>query len=319
MSKLSDHAFKCYMKAGKAVGHALKLAKQIARPGTKLLDLATVLEKDIIDNGADGLSFPANISLDEQAAHYSPLIGDELILPDKGLLKIDLGSHVDGYVADAAVTVNLGDDGGVYQDLIDAATDALYDAIANFKVGVNVSDIGRAIQSAITSHDDFRPVSNLGGHQLKQWSLHAGVFVPNVSQSTTNYKIQEGDQFAVEPFATNGYGAVENGDIIAIYRLKGMKKTKRLPQRERLRLRNFKRKFESFPFSPRWVDFIPEKQVNRAIKRYYQRGILEGYHVFVERNKGLVSQAEHTLIVKDGRAIPTTWWEDFNYTDLYKD
>jgi len=306
------------MKAGKAVSHALKLAQKIAKPGTKLLDLANVLEKDILDQGAEGLSFPANISLNEEAAHYSPLIDDELVLPEKGLLKVDLGSHYDGFVADAAVSINLGDNNEHYHNLIKAAKEALYSAIAYFKPGVNVRDIGRVIQGAIEKYDGFTPIANLGGHQLKQWSLHAGVFVPNISQSNSNYVLREGDQFAVEPFATDGYGMVKNGDVVPIYRIKSTKKSKSLPMRERARVKNFKKKFGSFPFSPRWVDFMPKEKVDKTIKRYYQKNILEGYHVFVERQNGMVSQAEHTLIIKDGHAIPTTWWEGFDYKKLYR-
>ena len=76
MPPLDSEITKKYLKAGQAVAHALKLAYKLARPGTNLYDLATILENDIIEQGADGWSFPANISLDVEAAHYSPIIDD---------------------------------------------------------------------------------------------------------------------------------------------------------------------------------------------------------------------------------------------------
>ncbi|MHA1721412.1 MAG: type II methionyl aminopeptidase [Promethearchaeota archaeon] len=317
MPPLDPEIYDKYLKAGQAVAHALKLAYKLARPGTNLYDLATILENDIIEHGGDGWSFPANISLDVEAAHYSPIIDDSKVLPKEGLLKVDLGGHVDGYVSDAAITVNLGNS-EIYDKLIKAVKDALYAAIPLFIPGVPLRDIGVAIEREITKYQGIKPVSNLGGHQLKQWNLHAGAFVPNVANSNEDYVLKEGDQFACEPFATNGYGAVKNGPEMTIFRVRSIKKKKNLPMTEKIRLQNFKKKFNTFPFSPRWIDFIPKNQINGAISKYNRQGILEGYHVFLERGNGIVSQHEHTIIVSKDGGIPTTWWEDFDYRDLWK-
>jgi len=307
-----------YLKAGKAVAHALKLAYQIARPGTNMGDLAKILEDDILAQGAEGLAFPANIGLDEIAAHYSPVIKEEQVLPTKGLLKVDLGAHVDGYVADAAITVNLGKDGGVYQDLIQAAKDALYKAIELAKPGVNIKTIGMAIQAEIEKYKGLTPISNLGGHRISQWDLHGAPFIPNIGSTTDNYILQEGDQIAIEPFTTNGYGAIRNGKEITIFEVKNIRKKKNMPQSERIRLQKFKKKFGPFPFSPRWIDFIPQDRINDIILKYHRQGIIQGYNVFVERAHGLVAQHEHTLLITKEGAIPTTWWEDFDYHSLWK-
>jgi methionyl aminopeptidase len=310
MPPLDDHVIECYKKAGKAVASALRLGQVIARPGTKMLDLATLLEQEITRQGM-GLAFPANLSLDNCAAHYSPTIDDPMVLPKEGLLKIDLGAHCEGYVADAAITVNLGKTGGVYDTLIKAATDALYGAIRAFKPGVNVGQIGAIIQREIEKYKDCRPIANLGGHQLKQYNLHAGTFVPNIARTSDNYIIQEGDQFAIEPFSTNGYGAIKNGPDMTIFRFAGVKKKKNLPLLEKVRIQKFKDAFTTLPFSPRWVDFVPKDQVDAMVAHFLKQDMLEGYHTFIERANGLVAQAEHTVIVTKDGAIPTTWWEDF--------
>ncbi len=318
VNDLTDEVIEKYMKAGKAVAHALKLAYQICRPGTNMGDLANVLESDILAQGADGLSFPANIGLDENAAHYSPVIQDPNILPDHGLVKIDLGSHVDGYIADAAVTINLGNDGGVHETLIKAAKEALYGAIGIAKPGVSVKTIGAMIQTQIEKYKGLSPISNLGGHRVSQWDLHGAPFIPNVGSGQENYVLKEGDQLAFEPFTTNGYGAIKNGKDITIFEVKNIHKKKNLPQKDRFRLKKFKEKFGVFPFSPRWVDFIPEDQVNAVISKYHRQGILQGYNVFVERAQGMVAQHEHTLLITKEGAIPTTWWEEFEYQSLWK-
>ncbi len=84
--------------------------------------------------------------MDECAAHYSPVIDDPKVLPAKGLLKIDCGAQVDGFIADAAVSVNLDKEDELNNTLITAAEDGLYQAIKNFKAGVNVKEIGQIIQ-----------------------------------------------------------------------------------------------------------------------------------------------------------------------------
>lgn len=305
------------MKAGKAVAHALKLAYQIGRPGTNMGDFAKVLEDDILAQGAEGLAFPANIGLDEVAAHYSPVIQDPNTFPDHGLVKVDLGAHVDGYVADAAITINLGDDGGIHDTLIRAAKDALYAVIGIAKPGVSIQAIGATIQTQIEKFKSLSPISNLGGHRVSQWDLHGAPFIPNIGAGMDNYILKEGDQIAIEPFSTNGYGAIKNGKEITIFEVKNIHKKKNLPQHDRIRLRKFKDKFKNFPFSARWVDFMPQEQVNDFILKYYRMGIFQGYHVFVERGQGLVAQHEHTLLITKEGAIPTTWWEDFDYKDLW--
>lgn len=314
---LDDHSIDCYFKAGKAVGHALALGQKIARPGTNIKDLATILEQDILDQGADGWAFPANIGLDHFAAHYSPVIEDPFILPEEGLLKIDLGGQVDGFIADAAVTINLGKTDGLYSDLCKAVIDALYAAIKIAKPGVSIKSIGAVIQTEIEKYKDVRPISNLGGHRVSRWDLHGSPFIPNVANSGEDYLLKEGDQIAIEPFATNGYGAIKNGKDLTIFEVKNIHKKKNLPQIEKLRLQKFKKKFGKLPFSPRWIDFMPQNQINAAILKYYRQGILDGYHVFEERAQGIVSQQEHTLLITKDGAIPTTWWEDFDYRTLW--
>jgi methionyl aminopeptidase len=318
VTELPSDVYDKYMQAGAAVAHALKLAYQIARPGTNFADLANVLEQDILDNGAEGLAFPANIGVDEIAAHYSPVIKDDKVLPEHGLLKVDLGAYVDGFVADAAVSVDLGDDGGIYSSLINGAKEALYTAIGLAKPGVNVRAIGAAIQTQIEKYKSLIPISNLGGHRVSQWDLHGSPFVPNVGGGGENYVLKAGDQLAFEPFSTNGYGAIRNGKEITIFEVKNINKKKNIPQRERIMLKKFKNKFRNFPFSPRWVDFMPEDRVNDFILKHYRQGVFEGYHVFVERARGLVAQHEHTLLITKEGAVPTTWWEDFDYHTLWK-
>jgi methionyl aminopeptidase len=302
---MEDEIIESYLKAGKAVAKAIKLARLITRPGTKFLDIATLCENEIKKHGC-GLGFPANVSLNTIAAHYSPEIDDPTVCPDHGLLKIDLGAEMNGYISDRAITINLGEDKGKHETLIKASEDGLQAALKTAGPGVTVSDIGNAINREIIKHN-VKPVKNLGGHGLGNYDIHGPPFIPNVSNSPDNFKLEIDKAYAIEPFTTDGYGAIHQGKVVNIFQFASMKKAKKLPIDERAIAQKFKSKFNTLPFSPRNVDFIQGKErINKTIDKFYKRGILMGYPIFVEMGSGLVAQTEHSILVlKDGIHVYT--------------
>ncbi|MBD3354019.1 MAG: type II methionyl aminopeptidase [Candidatus Lokiarchaeota archaeon] len=304
MPEMDDDIFEKYLKAGRAVAKALDLAEKITRPGAKYLDIAKLVEGEIINSGCE-LSFPINMSLDEQAAHYSPIIEDPLVVPEHGLIKIDCGSHYKGYIADAAVTIDLGNDGGLYEDLINGASEALSNALNIVKPGINVAKLGEEIHRTMQKYN-VKPVSNLGGHGLDAYSLHTGLFIPNTGGGMHNDKLELGKAYACEPFSTNGVGRIKNGKEITIFEVQNTKK-KNMKLTERSIAQKFRDKFGSLPFSPRAIDFIKGKQrINDVVDKFLRKRVLRGYNVFVEVGGGIVAQKEHTFIVtKDGAHITT--------------
>jgi len=204
-----------YIKAGKAVIAAKKLASKIIHPGALFLEIANKCEAEIIKNECE-LSFPINLSLNEIAAHYSPPIDDYTIIPEKGLLKVDVGAHYNGYIADSAFTINLDED-PILQNYIEAAKEALEAAIQLFNPGTKLYELGEAIAQKIINRG-LRPITNLGGHELKQYNLHAGPFIPNYKDKMHNQILKPGDAYACEPFTTSGVGKVENGSHAYIFR-----------------------------------------------------------------------------------------------------
>nr|MDO8085307.1 type II methionyl aminopeptidase [Candidatus Sigynarchaeum springense] len=292
-----------YRNAGKVCAEAAKHARTLAKPGVSVLELGNKIEKFILDKGAS-LSFPVNISLDDVAAHYSPSIDDTFTLPEKGILKIDIGTHVDGYIADHAITVDIGNTGGIYQKLIEAAEAGLDVVVKNFRAGQNVVHIGKLVEEAIVKAG-FVPIRNLGGHNLEQYNLHGGVFVPNTG-SGYPYVLKEGDVFAVEPFSTNGAGYVIDGTSKFIYRFQKRPKHQ-LPMPLASYLEMIRKQCYTLPFSPRWLlGKIPKERIMPAILELAHKDLLQAYPLLMERQGGLVAQAEHTLIVHKDHAEITT-------------
>ncbi len=302
---MNDEMLESYLKAGKAVAKAIKLAKLISRPGTKFLDIATLCEGEIKNQGC-GLGFPANISLNQIAAHYSPEIDDPIKCPDHGLLKVDLGAEVNGYIADCAVTINLGEDKGIYEQLVKASEDGLAAAIKTAGPGVTVAEIGNEIFKAINNHN-VKPVDNLGGHGLDKYVIHDAPFITNMPNSKDDTPLLEDHAYAIEPFTTNGFGRIQPGKITNIFEFASLKKAKKLNMEERAIAQKFKSKFNTIPFSPREVDFIQgTDKINKTIDYLKKRGVLRGYPIFEEIGLGLVAQTEHSILVlKDGIHVYT--------------
>jgi methionyl aminopeptidase len=295
-----------YIKAGKGVIEAKKVAKKIIQPGKSYLEIAEKVEAEIIKTGC-GLSFPINMSLNEIAAHYSPNFDDPSIIPERGLLKIDIGSHFNGYIADSAFTINLDED-PTLQNYIDAAKEAVDAAIELFNPGVKLYELGEVIAQKILNRG-LRPIINLGGHELQQYNLHAGPFIPNYKDMKHAQAIKPGDAYACEPFATSGMGEVKNGDYSLIFRLR-KKAKKNVTYEERALMGKIKKSFRNLPFSPRWIEnqnMLPKEKINRTINLFLGRNILSEYPILIEKKEAPVAQEEHTIVLDmDGNKIVTT-------------
>ncbi|MFX0071107.1 MAG: type II methionyl aminopeptidase [Candidatus Hermodarchaeota archaeon] len=303
---MSETDIKDYIKAGKAVIAAKKKAKDLVKPGISFLEIANKVEEEIYKMDCE-LAFPLNMSLNEIAAHYSPIIDDEKIIPEKGLLKIDCGAHYNGYIADSAFTINLDEDPKL-ENYIVAAEEALEAAISIFKPDTKLYELGDVIAKKILEHG-LRPIVNLGGHELKQYNLHAGPFIPNYKDTHHDYILKPGDAFACEPFTTSGAGTVVNGKHSYIYRF-NKKIKKNLPYEQQSYMNKIEMITEKLPFSPRLLDYkevIPKNKIQRTIDEFTRKKILDHYPILVERSRALVAQQEHTIIIDfDGNTIVTT-------------
>ena len=302
---MSNDWIESYIRAGKAVIAAKKVAVKLIKPGVPFLEIANKCEEEILNYGCE-LSFPINMSLDEIAAHYSPSIDDNTIVPKKGLLKIDIGSHHDGYIADSAITININND-DTLQNIIDAAQEALEAAIEIFKPGTKLYELGDVIAKKIKNRG-LEPIYNLGGHELKRYNLHAGPFIPNYKAISHNQILKPGDAYACEPFATSGKGIVENGTESYIYRFK--KAMKSLPFIEKNYMDKINKITKKLPFSPRLLEkhkVIPKDKIQRTIDVFVRKKILDHYPLLIEKTKKPVAQQEHTIIIDmDGNPIVTT-------------
>ncbi len=283
-----------YLKAGKILSQVRGEARDRIKVGVSLLEIADFVEKRAIELGADGSAFPCNISRNDEAAHATPLAGDETVFGED-VIKLDLGVHVDGYIADSAITIDLS---GKYTDLVKASEDGLNAAIDTVRNGVNTAEIAAAIEDAILAHD-LKPVGNLTGHGLAQYVPHAPPSIPN-RRVSNGVVLNTGDTIAIEPFATDGAGKVVDGTLTEIYQVIN-KKPVRLPAARAL-LKELAQ-YRTLPFAKRW---LKTPKLEFALMQLEKAGIVHSYPVLKEVAGGMVSQKEHTLIVTDDGCEVTT-------------
>ncbi len=289
-----------FRHAGKIGAKIREESKALIMVDASLLDIAETIEQMIDEEGARP-AFPVNISINEIAAHYTPELECERVLDDNDLVKIDLGIDYEGALSDTAYTVDLGGDKG---KLVKASEDALAAAIAAIKPGVSVGDIGGVIEDTITK-EDLRPISNLTGHMIKSNALHAGIEIPNI-RTNTPYQFKEEDIFAVEPFATDGAGYVEDLEQVEIF---SVYQPGSVRMRQSRKIMEFVfTNYGMLPFAERWVrkEFGSRLLVSAALKELLQHHVIRGYPVLREADKGMISQSEHTILVtSDGCEVLT--------------
>ena len=287
-----------YRKAGRIAAEAREYSIGLVKENAFLLDAAEKTEKYIIEKGAR-IAFPVNIGINDVAAHYTPRHDDKTVFRKGDVVKIDVGAHVDGYIGDTAVTVEVGTNN--YESMINASKEALSVAAELIKPDVDLSVVGAGIETTIRSYN-FVSVENLTGHSLKQYRLHAGKSVPNVSNDVKE-KIEKDDVLAVEPFATNGAGRVGGRRVGNIYRL-AMDREPETENGKKL-LKHIKENFGVLPFAERWCrDSVDNVDV--VLRELMRAMIITGYPVLREIDKGIVTQAEHTVIVTENGCEVTT-------------
>ena len=287
-----------YKKAGEIAKQVVAYAKTIIKPDKPLLTIAQEIHKKIKDLGAKP-AFPVNLSIDEIAAHYHPTLNDPTTA--KGLLKVDIGVHIKGFIADTAFSIDLTPD-NQHKQMIEANEEALDNALKLVAKDPTLNEIGQVIQETI-GNGGFSPIINLSGHGLEQYEIHAGITIPNYANNNNN-KIESG-AYAIEPFATTGEGKIYEGPSSNIYALTNPKNT-RSPTSRKI-LEYVMDEYKTLPFSLREMQEKFGIMARLAIKQMTQEGILHEFPQLIEKSHKPVSQAEHTFIKdKDNKITITT-------------
>jgi methionyl aminopeptidase len=279
---------KDWVKAGEIASSAREFGKKLIKVGKSHLEVTEEIEAKILELGGE-LAFPTQISVNNIAAHYNTRLGTDFKFKEGDVCKLDLGVHINGAIGDTAVTVDLGNN----SKLCEASKNALNAAIEIVKPGVSINEIGKVIHSEISALG-FSPIRNLGGHGLDLWQIHTAPSIPNFDNGDKAV-LKKGQIIAIEPFASNGAGLVQEGKPSEIYQVESIKNVRDSNARKILKF--VSEKYRTLPFAKRQLPFN-KLQLTVGLSVLKRAGILHEYGFLPEKKENaLISQHEHTLIV----------------------
>ena len=312
--------YECMREASEVHRQVRSYANQLLVPGAKLIDVCTKLEDMnrllVGENGQlRGIGFPTGCSLNHVAAHYTPNNGDDTIITENDVCKIDFGTQINGRIIDCAFTVAFQEK---YDPLLEAAREATNAGVRAAGIDVALGDIGGVIQEVMESYEieldgktyPIKPIRNLMGHSIAPYNIHGGKSVPSV-KTPDRTRMEEGEVFAIETFASTGRGYIEE-DMECSHYMKDFD-APHIPlrlKRSKELLRHIDNTFGTLPFCRRWLERPDggsatvngqKGQQTRylgALNNLVDAGIVTAHPPLVDIKGSYTSQYEHTFILK---------------------
>ena len=280
-------------RSGVISATALAHGRKMIVPGAKLEDIQRAVETVIRDMGGSP-AFPAQTSRNHVAAHYCSPPGDPTTIQPGDIVKLDCGTHVDGYVTDNATTVDLRD--GENSLLLAASRMALENAIAVMGPGTSLTEVGRQVEDTIQSLG-FKAVRNLCGHGVASFTIHCAPSVPNYPDAKAA-RLRPNMTIACEPFASDGKGMIDVDGKSEVFMLRRDVRPKdNLPSE----LGRAMETTQGLPFARRdlvrWLGSLMKGE--EAIKVLLKKDLLDEYPPLCERPGVRIAQFEHTIFIHE--------------------
>lgn len=282
-------------RSGLISATARETCKQMIVPGARLEEIAITAEQIILDMGGRP-AFPAQLSRNNIAAHYCSPPGDPTEVQPTDIIKLDLGTHVDGYVTDNAVTVDLAN--GPDSALVAASSMALEAAIGAMGPGASITEIGHQIEQTIKAFG-FNPVYNLTGHGVARFVIHCAPSIPNYPDPRAGH-LRPNQTIACEPFACDGKGFI---DAVGTAEVFGVRRRPKPRDRLAPDVEAAVLAMEGLPFARRSLArHLPAARIDAALEQLRRAKMLIDYPPLVEKSGVRVAQTEHTIFIHEDRA-----------------
>lgn len=281
--------------------------ENVIKPGVSLYEMCAQIEEAVrrlsgYQPVMRGLAFPCGCSINNCAAHYTPTSpNDQKTLGPSDVCKIDFGVNINGNVIDSAFTVCFDPK---FDPLLNAAKEATNVGVKMAGIDQRMDEIGNAIHEVFDAasieingkHYDIKPVSNLSGHSLEPFTIHAGKCIP-ISRGSSSQRMQEGELYACETFGTTGRGIVkDDGTNVSHYMVRANAPLPKTPEQRKL-LKTLQENFKTLAFTQRFIDYIGEKKYHLSLKRLVDMGCVDSYPALSDQKNSYVAQFEHTFIL----------------------
>ncbi|NQX83778.1 MAG: type I methionyl aminopeptidase [Mycoplasmataceae bacterium] len=206
MSSLSIEEINKIRVANKIVAKVNREIASIAKPGVSLIELDDVARKLIRKEGGEPIflgyqGFPKSIctSVNEALIHGIP---NGYKLKDGDLLSVDTGVNYQGYAGDSAISIHIGKPNKNAVKIVDAANEALEEALKILKPGIYTGDIGNVIES-VAQKNGYKVTHDFVGHGLGK-TLHESPQVPCYGKKKSGTMLEEGMVICIEPMLLTG-------------------------------------------------------------------------------------------------------------------
>ncbi|XP_047983645.1 ERBB-3 BINDING PROTEIN 1 [Salvia hispanica] len=300
-----------YKSAAEIVNKALQLVLSECKPKAKIVDLCEKGDTFIREQTANmyknvkkkiekGIGFPTCISVNNTVCHFSPLASNESVLEAGDIIKIDMGCHIDGFIAVVAHTHVLQDGPvtGRAADVIAAANTAAEVALRLVRPGKKNKDVSEAIQKVAAAYD-CKIVEGVLSHQMKQYVIDANKVVLNVPGPDTRVddaEFEENEVYAIDIVTSTGEGKPKLLDEreTTIYKRAVDKNYHLKMKASRFIFSEISQKFPIMPFSARALD---EKRARLGLVECTNHDLLQPYPVLHEKPGDLVAHIKFTVLL----------------------
>jgi len=206
-------------KSCQLTAHTLQYITGKIKPGIKTIEIDKMAESFIIKHGGkpsfkgygtEGSEFPSSvcISINDEIVHGIP---GERILQEGDIVSLDVGTYLDGYYGDSAVTVGIGTISQIAKKLIETTKECLTEGIRKAISGNFIGDIGNAIQT-VAEKNNFSVVREFVGHGVGL-EVHEDPQIPNYGRPKTGLRLEKGMVIAIEPMVNQGdYQTISDND-----------------------------------------------------------------------------------------------------------
>jgi len=302
-----------YQAAGKIANEVLKKILAKVKAGANVVELCEFGDKEIESEVAKvyakkkmekGIAFPTCISVNEIAGHYSPLRSEPAELEDGDLVKVDLGVHIDGFIALAAHTtvISAGAVEGRKADVTLAAYNALQAALRTIKPGASNYDVTDVI-AKVTESFNCQPVEGVLSHELKKHLLDGNTTI--INKATFDQKVEEHEfqlleVFGLDVIVSTGEGKTKETEFRSTVFKRAIERTYTLKLKAaRAFFAEAVEKYPTMAFTLR--SFEDETSAKLGISEAYKHDLFHPYPVLTEKTGEFVAQFKYTVaILKNG-------------------
>jgi len=306
-----------YKAAAEVAHRAMEEVMKLCKAGARIVELCTAgdafitseckkaLPKKKFDRG---IAFPTCVSVNNIAGHFSPLKDDKTLLAKNDVVKIDLGVHMDGFIALAARTLVVEPEGNVtgkVADVITAAQVAMNAAVHMLQIGKTNEEVSEVIKHVAEAYH-VNPMEGVLSHQMDRFLIDGDKVImnkPMVDQRVEKCTFEANDVWCIDIVMSTGEGVARERDMRTTIFKRSLEKLYMLKLKaSRYLLQQINRKAPVFPFTLRCFD--DERQARMGISEMVSHGMVDPYPVLFEKDHEFVAQFKTTVFVLPKQTLP---------------